>query len=223
MSLRLNIACATNIFPGWTNTDRDDVEQTYLKHLRGLAPDQMHGWSDEQKQHVEALNAGKIQFFQWDLRKGFPMYPDGSVEAAYIGQAVEHLNFTSELPALLKECHRVLAPGGRIRITTPDLLKLLAAYRDGTLMRFADEQPEMYRSASPEVQLSMIMFGASGAGCTSENYEGHFMCLAPNDLGALLRRAGFVDVAEMVTPSPAFKGVIDKGLSHSMAVEARKP
>lgn len=220
---RLNIACGSNIFPGWINIDRTDLEHDYLRHLRGLDISQMNGWPEEQVEHSRAITEGRLIFVQRDLRKGFPDYEDGSIDAVYLGQCVEHLNLSVELPALLKECCRLLRPGGRVRITTPDLIKLLRAYNDGTLADFASEQPGFYRSATPEMQLSLLMFGASGPTCTREDYEGHFMCLAPRDLCALLSAAGLEPDTEGPERSAMFADCVDKGLSHSMAIEASKP
>ncbi len=220
--MRLNIACATNCFPGWVNVDRTDLEQDYFKHIRGLKPSEMHGWSDEQKKHVEWLNEGKLQFFQWDLRKGFPMYADGSIEACYVGQAIEHLNPLHEVPQFLAECHRMLKPGGRIRLTTPDLDLLIDAYTQPNertakeLREFTDEQPAYYVDALPEDQLAYLMYGAGG---TSERYEGHQHLFTRRSLAHRLGAAGL-----RVAPPDGdlFAECVDKGMSHSFAIEAVK-
>ena len=221
---KLNIGCATNIFPGFVNIDRDDVEQTYLKHLRPLVASQMEGWPEEQKRHAEWISAGKIQFFQWDLRKGFPMYADGSIEAIYCGQMIEHLNPLHEVPAFLAECYRMLKPGGRVRLTTPDLDLLIRAYNDAdmepaSLSDYVNEQPEYYRDALEEDKLAYIMYGAGG---TSERYEGHQHLYTRRALCQRLHGAGFsgFDTFEV---DLVFADCIDKGMSHSFAIEGVKP
>ena len=64
---------------------------------------------------------------QLDLRHGIPV-PDGSVELIYSEHLIEHFTLDDNL-RLLAECARVLAPGGRMRIATPDLESLVRDYR----------------------------------------------------------------------------------------------
>ncbi len=137
--IKLNIACATNVFPApWLNIDVVDMEDAYFRHIRGLDADRLDsGWSEEQKNHVRWLNAGTLRFEQLDLRKGFPDYPDGSVDAIYGGQMIEHLQPHTEAMAFLLECHRMLRPGGRIRLTTPDLAWLIENFLSDSRGDFA--------------------------------------------------------------------------------------
>jgi predicted SAM-dependent methyltransferase len=62
-----------------------------------------------------------------DLSKGIP-YPDNSVKVIYSEHMIEHLTWEQGL-VHLKECYRVLEPGGVIRISTPDLESLVANYK----------------------------------------------------------------------------------------------
>jgi len=222
--MRINIACGGNIFPGWVNSDLVDMNEAYLRHLRGLAVAQMHGWPPGQIELSRAITEGRVQFFQWDLRKGFPMYADGSCEKLYLGQAWEHLHPHREAPALAKECFRLLELGGVMRITTPDIKKILGLYNDGRLSEIAPEQPAFFASASPEAQLSYLLFGASGDDCTREDYHGHFHVWSEADLTELLVSVGFSSVERCDEPSLEFKyaGVQDFGISHSMGIEAVK-
>lgn len=64
---------------------------------------------------------------QLDLRYGIPV-PDSSVALIYSEHLIEHLPLEASL-ALFRECRRVLAPGGRMRIATPDLAELVRDYR----------------------------------------------------------------------------------------------
>lgn len=49
------------------------------------------------------------------------MFPDGSAVEIYASHVYEHLGYQDELPRALDEAHRVLMPGGRLRISVPDL------------------------------------------------------------------------------------------------------
>lgn len=54
-----------------------------------------------------------------DLRNPLP-YQDNTIDFIYSEHVIEHFTVKEGL-ALLKECYRVLKPGGIIRIATPDL------------------------------------------------------------------------------------------------------
>jgi SAM-dependent methyltransferase len=62
----------------------------------------------------------------WDLRRRLP-FPDDSVERIYSSHFLEHLTFTQG-QNLLKECLRVLAPGGTISTCVPSAKPYLEAY-----------------------------------------------------------------------------------------------
>jgi predicted SAM-dependent methyltransferase len=64
-----------------------------------------------------------------DLTKPFPV-PSGSIEFIYTEHFIEHVSRESGA-AILKECHRVLKPGGALRVSTPDLRALVADYLAG--------------------------------------------------------------------------------------------
>jgi predicted SAM-dependent methyltransferase len=49
------------------------------------------------------------------------MFPDGSAVEIYASHVYEHLGYGQELPRAFDEAHRVLMPGGRLRIAVPDL------------------------------------------------------------------------------------------------------
>jgi SAM-dependent methyltransferase len=61
-----------------------------------------------------------------DLRLGFP-FENESYEAVYGSHVLEHLQ-PEEAGFVLGECHRVLKPGGIIRIVVPDLEEIARLY-----------------------------------------------------------------------------------------------
>ena len=66
----------------------------------------------------------------WDLRFGIP-FPDGSVHHIYSSHLFEHLTF-EQTQGLLRECIRVLVPGGSFSIAVPDARRYIEAYVYGT-------------------------------------------------------------------------------------------
>jgi SAM-dependent methyltransferase len=63
-----------------------------------------------------------------DAREPFPL-PDGSFDLAFSEHMIEHLTY-AEGRRCLSECHRVLRSGGRIRVATPSLDRLVLLYGD---------------------------------------------------------------------------------------------
>jgi predicted SAM-dependent methyltransferase len=71
--------------------------------------------SEELKQYYHSTS-----FFAFNYRGGDQFkFPDGSFDFIYSEHFFEHL-FADEAVALLRECHRLLKPGGVIRTVVPD-------------------------------------------------------------------------------------------------------
>jgi predicted SAM-dependent methyltransferase len=63
-----------------------------------------------------------------DATKRFP-FDDGSVHYIFSEHLIEHLTY-DEGKAMIAEAFRVLAPGGRMRVSTPDLRQFIALLDD---------------------------------------------------------------------------------------------
>jgi SAM-dependent methyltransferase len=63
---------------------------------------------------------------QHDLRQGIPL-PDNSCDVVYSAAVLEHMRREDAL-TFLRECYRVLKPGGIVRVGVPDLEKLCQLY-----------------------------------------------------------------------------------------------
>jgi predicted SAM-dependent methyltransferase len=67
----------------------------------------------------------------WDCRTSLP-FEDDSVRGILCEHFFEHLDYQDEAPALLRECRRVLQPGGVLRVIVPDAGRYLQAYARGS-------------------------------------------------------------------------------------------
>ena len=86
---------------------------------------------------------------RWDLRCGLP-FPDGSVTEIHSEHTFEHLAYPDELMPLLKDCVRVLKPGGIISFSVPDMRPCIEAYVRGDsafLKERITDVPGKYRDA----------------------------------------------------------------------------
>ena len=68
---------------------------------------------------------------RWDCRKSLPLSTD-SVLRIRCEHVFEHLSYPDEVKPFLRECRRVLSPGGVLRIVVPDARRYLQAYCSGT-------------------------------------------------------------------------------------------
>jgi predicted SAM-dependent methyltransferase len=85
----------------------------------GAGPKRLDGWLNSD------LIGGDIHL---DLERTLPL-PDASLAYAFGEHLIGSLSEQAAM-RLLRELHRVLRPGGVLRLTTPDLEKLIAIYRD---------------------------------------------------------------------------------------------
>ena len=63
---------------------------------------------------------------RWDIRGPLP-FADGQVDACYASHVFEHLPKPNALD-FLRECRRILKPGGVVRLAVPDLENIATAY-----------------------------------------------------------------------------------------------
>lgn len=130
--VKLNVASGPNVFPyeGWTNYDKADFTG-YFRHLR-TAP--LEGMPEHQQQVAKFIRerAGTwTTVLMRDATLGFKgLHGDNTVDFVYAGQFIEHLNRRTQVIPFLKECHRMLRPGGVLRMTTPDLILLLRKWEE---------------------------------------------------------------------------------------------
>lgn len=111
---------------------RAQAQNNLQLHL-GCGPVYLPGWLN-----TEILPVWKCDAWL-DLRHGLPL-ADNSVRTLYANQVLEH--FTPKAGAvLLAECHRVLQPGGALRLAVPDKAKADRALDEQDLAFFAQQQP----------------------------------------------------------------------------------
>ena len=149
----------------------------------GAGPMRLEGWINSD------LIAGDVHL---DLERRLP-FPDGSLAYVFGEHVIGSLSEGAGL-ALMGEIHRVLRPGGVVRLTTPDLPKLISLYEDenptidrAAFTRFLDG--ETGREHATPCQLFNALVRLWGIRYT---YDEH-------DLRRKLADSGFEDV-ERVEP-----------------------
>jgi predicted SAM-dependent methyltransferase len=124
-----------------------------------------------------------------DLRWPLP-FTDRSVRYVFACHVIEHFYRKSELPRLLSEVHRVLAPGGVLRLVVPDIEKCLRAYVSADDQFFADRSQTWHWATSCKTRLDHFLAYA-GADQSLEDFDGHKYGYDFETLSLLLREVGF--------------------------------
>jgi predicted SAM-dependent methyltransferase len=161
-----------------------------------------------------------------DATEPFP-FPDASIDRILCEHMIEHVPAESGA-GLLAECRRVLAPGGRLRLATPDLRNVLSLGEADL-----DDRRRRY------VAWSNAEFGQEEAGAVTVINRlfrewGHQFLYDESTLREALATAGFVDVERGAvghSDDPDFDGIDFHGESipaewndfETMVVEAVRP
>jgi predicted SAM-dependent methyltransferase len=94
--------------------DKHDVRKLQI----GAGPNRLSGWLNTDRDPLTP------QDVYLDAARRFPL-PDQSFDYIFSEHQIEHLSYNQGI-FMLGECFRVLRPGGRIRIATPDLATIAA-------------------------------------------------------------------------------------------------
>lgn len=149
-----------------------------------------------------------------DVRRGLP-FASGSVESVYSTHMFEHF-YPDELEQVLRECARVLKPGGGLRLIVPSLHNAIVAYQEKRHDWFYDGFPRHFDSLGG--RFSNFLF------CDGQHRSAYDFSY----LDEVLRKAGFQSVEEADEGKSRLYGervpVFEPGdageSSHSLYVEA---
>lgn len=123
----IQIGCGQSPISGWVNYDNSPSVR-----LAALPPGliqlagRMKLLDGQSVAYVRFCRANGIS--HCDATRHIP-WPDASVDAIYSSHMIEHLD-RLDVDLFLREARRVLRPGGVIRLSTPGLQQLVAAYAE---------------------------------------------------------------------------------------------
>jgi len=172
----------------------------------GCGPNALPEWVN-----LDAARGDRIDIV-WDLRRGLP-FRDRSCTAIFGEHVIEHIP-KDGAEFLLRECHRVLQPGGVVRLSTPDAGKFLRAYVNHQEFLNDSRFPDPADTPMDRVNMMMREFGQH-----LWVYDIESICLA-------LKKAGFTSTREQTFGESAHPRMQDIDLEErafeSLYVEAIK-
>jgi predicted SAM-dependent methyltransferase len=120
----LNLGCGHISPDGWTNVDGSN-----RAWLASKLP-----WLDRFLTRLNVIDSTEFSkaTVHADLTKRFP-WQDNTIDGIYMGEILEHFT-KDDGEEVLRECYRVLKPGGTLRVRVPDFVefceKYIAEYRE---------------------------------------------------------------------------------------------
>lgn len=125
-----------------------------------------------------------------DITKGLP-FPSNYVQGIYTEHCLEHLAFRDVL-FVLREFHRVLVPGGHVRIVVPDLEIYTERYSTGQKMPYADAD-SVDGLYTPAMSLNRIFHAHY---TNAHAFSEHQFIYDAETLSLMLARSGFIDIGK---------------------------
>ena len=142
----------------------------------GCGPNPLSGWINLDMARGDGID------IVWDLRDGLPFLAE-SCTAVFGEHVIEHMS-KEDARQLLRECHRVLQPGGLIRLSTPDAARYLHSYSgDGEFLRHPSFSMPM---ETPMDRINQVM----------REFGQHLWIYDAKSLMLLLRQTGFASAVE---------------------------
>jgi SAM-dependent methyltransferase len=168
---RLQLGAFDQVQEGWLSTDV--TPHLFVARVPGMAW-LLHRAGVIGPERYAAHRSGRFRRLSYlDVERRF-RFDDDTFEAVYASHLLEHLD-PDVAQRCLKEVHRVLRPGGILRVAVPNL----------------DEVVAQYDPAEPDGFLAGLYDAHSGR---RSRRSLHRWMYNPKSLEALLRRVGFRDV-----------------------------
>jgi len=189
----------------------------------GAGPNILEGWLNTD------YYTGSLGVVFLDATKRFP-FEDRTFDYIFSEHQIEHLTYKEGL-SMLRECYRVLKPGGKIRIATPDIETLIGLHtpeKNDLQQRYIRWINDKFL---PEIGVDNDVFVINNA---FRNF-GHQFIYDRATLQSALEEVGLVDITFYATGeshSEALRGIESHGKAagnedmnrfETMVLEAKRP
>jgi SAM-dependent methyltransferase len=136
------------------------------------------------------INPSDSKAIYLDVTAEYP-FSDGTFHYIFSEHVIEHIPWEGGLK-MLKESYRVLAPGGKVRIVTPNLTKLIYALHNENspeVQKFIDTNLKLFKWPDTPVRAAYIF--------NKSIDDGHIFMYDPATLRKTLELAGFTSIREL--------------------------
>ena len=169
--------------------------------------------------NIDARPAHADIYVAFDIRRRLPLR-DGQAERIFAEHVIEHLDFRDDVANVFREFHRVLRPGGVVRIIVPDAERFLRAYVSRSAGEFAAlgwDMTNLPGDIFTPMHIVNHVFHQGGEHLFGWDFE---------TMQFMIARAGFTGIVKQ-----SYKVSLDPQLAidqpnhqpYSLYVEARKP
>ena len=188
---------------------RFPYDQRGLKLHLGCGQQILEGWVNID------IKPFKNQVVVMKLPGDLARVKDGSVAFIYLSHCLEHLDYRTEAPHLVKECTRLLQPGGAVRIVVPGIERIIRAYVADAAAFFKIQ--EQHHPAWCTTKMEHLMYALQQDG---EHKYGYDFVTASK----LLKAGGFTKIVNSAYRQSEHKTLqVDyRGENLSLFVEAAK-
>jgi len=121
------------------------------------------------------------------LPEGLRRFDDNSVRYIYASHILEHLDYPKAALDLVRECHRLLTPGGILRIVVPGIEKIIRAYAQDDQAFFAIQKETHPSRCTTKLEILMYALQQDGRHKYGYDFE---------TLEKLLCQGGFRKIVE---------------------------
>ena len=173
-----------------------------------------HGWLNMDVVDLrEYAHQNKYRFMRHDVLRGLPFATE-DVDMIFSSHMLEHFTYADGLK-FLRECRRVLKPGGLIRLIVPDCEKLMDECHQGTIRLQFAEISDGVENAKTEMQAFYELAMAH-----------HLAMYDRETMFSMLEQAGFLPLPACFRGSDSvqmLKETVDGFPEISLYVEGRVP
>jgi SAM-dependent methyltransferase len=159
-------------------------ESIALKLHIGCGPCHLAGWVN-----LDIYPAPVATNVLW----GLP-FVDGSARYVFLSHLLEHLFYPNDVQPFLEEIHRVLMPGGVLRIIVPDIEACIEAYQQRDAAFFAGRRRHWGGGDGAPTRLEDFLAYAGAGPDPAWLFEAHKFGYDFETLSRALQRAGFAHV-----------------------------
>ncbi len=181
--------------------DLQSVRGSYLmQQLHGLGIDQH---SKNLKLHI---GSGPYVLEDWinldiypaqlstNVLWGLP-FTTGQCQFVFLSHLLEHLFYPTDAMSLLEDIHRILAPGGVVRIVVPDIEQCIRAYQDNNTGFFQQRIEHWGAGDGQATRLEHFLAYAGAGPDPAWLFEAHKFGFDYETLERALQRVGFKNIA----------------------------